>query len=394
MYLGDQETVVVGGGVGGLAVATALSQRGARVTVLERAPALTEVGAGLQISPNGARVLIALGLGEALRRVSLRSRAVQLCDGLTGRDVLRLDLPGDSADPGFHLLHRADLIELLARGAADAGVTLRLAADVVEVTPRPAGARLVLSGGEVIEPELTIGADGLHSRLRAALNGAGTPFFTGQVAWRATIQEGRDVRPEARVFMGPGRHLVSYPLRGGELRNIVAVEERKAWTEEGWSFPDDPAALRRAFADFADPVPGWLAAVKEIFLWGLFRHPVASRWWAPGMAIVGDAAHPTLPFLAQGANMALEDAYALADCLDQDGPAGLPAYQARQRDRSTRIVAAANANARAYHLRRPVRGIAHAVLRQGGEVAGGAAFRRYAWLYDHDVTNGAWSRRA
>jgi salicylate hydroxylase len=361
------------------------------VTVIERAPALTEVGAGLQISPNGARVLIALGLGKALAALSVRSRAVQLCDGLTGRDVLRLDLPQAEENPGFHLLHRADLIALLAQGAADAGVTVRLGTEVMQASLGPKGARLDLSGGGALFPDFTIGADGLKSRLHAALNGVVKPLFTGQVAWRATIPEGQDTVPEARVFMGPGRHLVSYPLRGGALRNIVAVEEREGWVAEGWSLRDDPAALRTAFRDFAGQVPNWLEGAEDVFLWGLFRHPVADRWWAPGVAILGDAAHPTLPFLAQGANMALEDAYVLAECIDRNGLADLSDYQEERRDRCIRIVAAATANARAYHLRWPVRAFAHRLLRLGGALAGRAALGRYDWLYDHDVTRGAWA---
>jgi salicylate hydroxylase len=226
----------------------------------------------------------------------------------------------------------------------------------------------------------------LHSRARAALLGDVTPAFTGQVAWRATIPAPPDLPCEAQVFMGPGRHLVVYPLRGGTLLNLVAVEERSAWAREGWSHEGDPDMLRRAFAGFGGPVPGWLAAVERVMIWGLFRHPVAERWHGPGLALVGDAAHPTLPFLAQGACMALEDSVALAAALDAHATSeeGFAAYQAMREARVRRIVDAATANARNYHLRGPVRLVAHAVMRASGRAGGRAALDRFDWLYGYD----------
>jgi salicylate hydroxylase len=187
--------------------------------------------------------------------------------------------------------------------------------------------------------------------------------------------------------MGAGRHLVSYPLRNGTLRNIVAVEERRQWVEEGWNLRDDPLEMRLAFERFSPRVQGWLESVDDVWLWGLFRHPVAKHWYGKNTAILGDAAHPTLPFLAQGANMALEDAWVLADCLARFGLSdGLPAYQAARKQRCAKIVQAANNNARAYHLRAPLRTLAHLGLRLGGAVAPGMALRKFDWIYGHDVT--------
>jgi salicylate hydroxylase len=372
MALSGRQIGIIGGGVAGLAVARALALRGAEVTLFEQAPAIAEVGAGLQISPNGLRVIDALGLGDALRAVALRGRAVVLRDYRRGAQVLRLDLDRDRAAGDYLFVHRARLIEVLEAGARDAGVAIRLKSRI-------------LGGG--LPGDLTVGADGLHSGLRAALNGAAPPAFTGQVAWRATIAEDPSAAPEAQVFMGPGRHLVSYPLQGG-LRNLVAVEERRAWAEEGWHYRDDPANLRRAFARFGGPVPGWLERVGEVHLWGLFRHPVAPRWQDGARVILGDAAHPTLPFLAQGANMALEDAWVLAAALDRLPQAeALAAYETARKPRVTRIVEAATANARNYHLANPlVRRVAHTVLRLGGALAPEQALRRFDWLYGHDVT--------
>jgi salicylate hydroxylase len=382
------EIAVVGAGVAGLAAARALALRGARVTVLEQADAVREVGAGLQVSPNGAVVLRALGLGAALDAAGMPAAAVKLIDGPSGAEVLRLDLARLRGGQEYRLIHRADLIALLLQGARAAGAELRLLSRVERVDR----GRLHLTGGQAVEADLILGADGLRSVVRAALNGTVAPFFTFQTAWRALIPGDAADPAEAEVHLGPGRHLVSYPLRSGALRNIVAVEERRAWVEEGWSVRDDPMEMRLAFAGFAPRVRGWLDRVEDVWLWGLFRHPVAKVWHdaAGTLAILGDAAHPTLPFLAQGANLALEDAWVLADRLDRtpDRAAALAAYQAARAPRVARAVAAATANARAYHLRAPWRGMAQLGLRALAAAAPGAALRRFDWLHGHDVTRG------
>lgn len=377
-------TLVLGAGIAGLAAACALARRGHGVEVLEQAPEITEVGAGLQISPNGARVLRALGVdplsaGDASQAVELRDTA--------GRLVTRMDLP---RDPGFFLCHRADLIAALDHAARAAGAQVHLLQKVASVDLSGPQVQVTTGVGATFEAPLLIGADGLHSVLRGALNGASAPFFTGQVAWRATIA-GDGGPPVAQVFMGPGRHLVSYPLRGGKLRNLVAVQERDVWAAEGWNHPDSPEALRAAFAGFGGPVPDWLAQVQAPFLWGLFRHPVARHWHdAQGRAaILGDAAHPTLPFMAQGAVMALEDAWVLAARLaDASGnpAAALTRYAAQRAPRARAVVEAANRNARNYHLSGPVAALAHGALRVADRLTPGLALRRYRWIFDHDVT--------
>ena len=367
-HLQNRNITIIGGGIAGLTVATALAQRGARVTLLERAPALTEVGAGLQISPNAGRVLEALGLGPALDAVSTRSEGVVLND-IHGRQVAMLPLAARRPGAAFRMIHRARLVEVLERAAREAGVTIELGQDIAAALP---------------EAPLLIGADGLHSVVRPVLNGPEQPFFTGQTAWRALIPDPGD-DPFARVFMGPGRHLVSYRLGDG-LRNIVAVLERPDWVAEGWSHRDDPENLRAAFAGFGGPVPGWLSQVGEVGIWGLFRHRVAARWHDDSRAILGDAAHPTLPFMAQGAVMAIEDAWILTACLDAiaDQPAALARYQALRRPRASRVIEAANANARNYHLKGPLRLIGHAGIGALSRLAPGALLGRYDWIYDYD----------
>jgi salicylate hydroxylase len=389
MKLDTLKVCVIGAGIGGLAVARALALRGADVSVLEQAPEISEVGAGLQISPNGFAVLRALGLDAALRARAVQAEAVCLRDYRRG-EVLRLDLGAlDSQD--YYFIHRADLIEVLAEGAREAGARIRLLQKVSSVEGG-APPRIHLASGAQTEADLVIGADGLHSVVRPVLNGISTPFFTRQVAWRATVPNLWDRGPEVQVHMGPMRHVVSYPLRGGALLNLVAVQERAAWTEESWSQRDDPVALRAAFGDFSADLQAMLDAVEEVHLWGLFRHPVAKVWQRDGLALLGDAAHPTLPFMAQGASMALEDAWVLADALRDEASheAALDRYQARREGRAARVVGAASRNAWKYHLSfPPLRWAAHTALRAGGALAPDRMMRQFDWLYGHDVTRAA-----
>jgi salicylate hydroxylase len=384
-----QTITVIGGGIGGLAAALAAARAGAQVTVLEQSPEIAEVGAGIQISPNGWAVLKALGLDAALAADAPRLTAVRLRDFRRGAGVFTLPLT--RADRPFYAVHRADLVDILARACAEAGVAIRLGTRVETVTVE--GTETLLTFAET-PPErhgLTFAADGVHSPARAALNPRSRAFFTGQVAWRATIPDDGTLPPEAHVFMGPGRHLVRYPLRRGRLINIVAVEERDAWAAEGWHHTDDPANLRRAFTDFCPEVRTLLDRVETVHLWGLFRHPVAPVWTDGQLALLGDAAHPTLPFLAQGANMALEDGWSLVAALAADPDSGdaLRTYAELRRPRTARIVQAAEDNATNYHLRPgPWRLAAHGALRLAGRFAPHAVTGRFEWLHGHDVTRG------
>jgi len=380
MSMSGQKVVIVGGGIGGLVAALCLRRAGADVTVLEQAEAIREVGAGLQISPNGVAVLRALGLETRLSVDAVRGRAVVLRDYAQGKQVVRLDLAHLAPDQAYYFVHRADLIDLLVGAARDAGVKIRL----LQRVERVEDGVVFLANGSEVRGDLVIGADGLHSRVRVALNGADVPFFTGQVAWRAVVENDLGLAGEAQVFMAPGRHLVCYPLRGGKVVNLVAVEERTGWVNEGWDVFDDPDNLRAAFSGFGGTARALLERVETVGLWGLFRHPVAAQWHAPGVVLIGDAAHPTLPFLAQGANMALEDAWVLADCLARGGT--LAEFQARRHARVTRVINAANGNAWKYHLRLPLRGPAHLAMRAFGAVAPERMLHQFDWLYGLDVT--------
>lgn len=385
-----QDITVLGAGIGGLASAIAMAMHGARITVLEQADMVREAGAGIQISPNGLAVLDALGVGQAIRDVAVRSQGVTLLDGLSGREVIAMDLQRHRPEQTFLLLHRADLIAVLHTRARELGVAIETGVRVTGVTLSPDETLLATETDER-RADFVVGAGGLHSVLRPVLNGKRQPFFTGQVAWRAVVPATGDEPPVARVFMGPRRHMVTYPLRGGAEVNIVAVEERSAWADEGWHHEDDPDNLRRAFSGFAATPRALLERVEQVNIWGLFRHPVADQWHKHRAVILGDAAHPTLPFMAQGAVMALEDAWVLADCLTVAGLDEGPAlYQARRRSRVARVIEAANGNARNYHYSNPVlRFLGHNALRLAGRVAPSAMIGRFDWIYDVDVTKDA-----
>lgn len=378
-----KNAIVVGAGIGGLACATALARRGVAVEVFEQATEISEVGAGLQISPNGLAVLRALGLEKGLLQTgAITAQAVVLADYKLGRQVARLDLTR-LKDQRYLFVHRHALITLLLQAALAQGVTLKLGQKVTAIAPGHVPSVTFEHGGSA-QAESVICADGIHSIGRQVVSPGPEASFTGQVAWRATVPA-LDARPEARVTMGPGRHLVSYPINGGKLLNIVAVQERAAWASEGWNLADDPDNLRAAFQDFGNPMRAVLEQVTDVKLWGLFRHPVIDTWQAGNVSLLGDAAHPTLPFLAQGANLALEDAWVLANCLVPGEKTGM--YQSLRKERARKVIDAASKNAWKYHLREgPVRTLAHLALSLGSRAAPGAMMRQFDWIYRHDVT--------
>jgi salicylate hydroxylase len=380
--------VVAGAGIGGLAAALALARRGWAVEVIEAAQGLAEVGAGLQMSPNAMRVLDALGVAGRVEAEGFLPQAAELRHWRTGALHGAVAL-GDAARarwgaPYIHV-HRADLQAALLDAARDAGVVVTVATRVTGYAD--GGARVLTSDGDRAVG-LLVGADGIRSAVRAAMLGDAPPRFTGQVAWRAVVPADRLpqglVPPVAAVFCGPGRHAITYRLRGGSLVNLVAVEERAAWAEEDWRQAGDPADLARAFAGWAAPVAGVIAAVDACHLWGLFDRDPLPRWVDGRVALLGDAAHPMLPFMAQGAAQAIEDAAALARHVAGGAtPAALAAYQAERRPRTAAIQAASRANAGLYHLRGAA-ALKLAVLR----AAPGLMRARLDAVYGHDAVGG------
>ncbi|EEX10521.1 monooxygenase, FAD-binding [Ruegeria lacuscaerulensis ITI-1157] len=373
---------VIGGGIGGMAAALALRQSGARVTLLEQAPELTEVGAGLQISANGMAVLRALGVAGASSKAAQKSHGTILRDYRRGRVISTVEAP--SAGSTYYY-HRADLLDALVKAAVQAGVDIRLNARVTNVRKHPSDAEISMHDGTRIRAECVVAADGARSGIRPVLNGSEAARFTHQVAWRAIIPWAeRSAAPMANLTMAPGRHVVTYPLRDQSLMNIVAIEERSDWTEEGWRLEGDVVDLRARFADFGGVTGDILARIEKVNIWALFLRPVAQKWQNGRVALLGDAAHPTLPFMAQGACLALEDAWILKRCFDEQSGVkrALEAYEAARQVRARRVVAAAAANARNFHLQGPARIAAQAAL----WLVGRRLAQRYNWVYDFDPT--------
>jgi salicylate hydroxylase len=285
-------------------------------------------------------------------------------------------------------IHRADLLEAVREAAAAAGAEIRLEAEVERAGDTRGGAALYTSAGAV-EADMVVAADGVRSVLRREMTRA-RPRFAGHVAHRGLVEADR--LPEAlralrgTVWMGPRRHLVTYPLRGRRLVNFVAVVEEDEWTAEGWREPGDPEALRAEFADWHGEVRSLLGAVTETFRWGLFGHPELPRWSQGRVVLLGDAAHPTLPFLAQGAGMALEDAVVLARALERHAPEeALAAYEAARKPRATRLQKAAARNGWRFHSRSaPERWAKAGAIAALGRFAPKVAEGLNDWVYDYD----------
>lgn len=353
--------LIAGAGIAGLAAALALARKGHLVQIAEQADAVRDVGAGLQLGPNALRVLERLGLAAAVTAAGRRPGAITLRDGRNARAMLTIPL-GDAAlrrwGAPYVTLHRADLIRLLAAAveAAQPGA-LRTGCTVAAMSSDDSGAQIVLASGERMTGDLLIGADGIHSRVRAHLFGADCPRFTGHVAWRALIPlaEGDPASPPPGVgaWLGPGRHAVTYRLRA-DLVNFVGVTEQRDWREEGWNLPGDPARLAADFAGWCPAITRLLARADAPMRWALHDRKPMRAWHRGRILLAGDACHPMLPFLAQGAAMGIEDAFTLAELLpvEPDGDAIEAAagrYFALRQPRTARVQASARANGVDFH---------------------------------------------
>ncbi|MEI8357722.1 MAG: FAD-dependent monooxygenase [Deltaproteobacteria bacterium] len=353
--------LVAGGGIGGLAAALCLAQQGFDVHVFEQVAAFSEVGAGIQLSPNCTRVLHDLGLESALLRHAFVPEGVEMRDWKSGRVLFRNPL-GETAlrtfgFPVYHV-HRADLIAVLVEAArAEPRITLDADARVTSVA-QVADSVTVQAGGVRHGGALLVGADGIHSATRAAMFGADAPTFTGCIAWRGLVPADRLptglVRPMATAWWGPGKHFVHYYLRRGELVNCVCIVEKDGWEIESWTERGEPGELKRDFAGWHDDLQRLLEAMDpdSCFKWALFDRPPMPRWSDRRVTLLGDACHPTLPFLAQGAAMAIEDGAVLARCLARgaDVPTSLARYESLRHDRTASIQAGSRRNKTLFHL--------------------------------------------
>ncbi len=405
--------VISGAGIGGLTAALSLARDGARVTLLERAPIFEEVGAGLQLSPNATNILHDLGVLDRLRPWTLAPEALRIRRARDGADLVRMPL-GPLADARWgapHLvIHRADLQRVLVAACASLPlITLKTDCEVlgfasvtegdqssVQVGLREAGKHTRVDG------DVLIAADGLRSTLRERL-GLGlsdTPVYSGRTAWRALVPAAQApafaLRVETNLWLGARAHLVHYPVRAGDLVNIVAVIEDPWRGEESvdiWRDPKDadPKYLKRSFGGWAQEARDLLDAAAQWRRWPLFERRFAPRWSLDNVVMMGDAAHPVLPFLAQGAGLAIEDAEAIGRAFRTHGrnvSAAIKMYENERIPRAGDIALASRRQASIYHMSGPMAFARDAFMRR---VTPDGMLRRVDWIYGY--RKGAGARR-
>jgi salicylate hydroxylase len=364
----SRTVLIAGAGIAGLTASLALAAKGFRVIVVEKAERLEEAGAGLQLSPNASRILIGLGLRERLAAHALVPDAVSIMSVRRGGEVCRLPLGEAAAEYGapYWVIHRADLqAALLDRVRADPNIGLRLGTTFEDATTSGTGATVGLRAGTARHEETScalIGADGVWSTLRDRLFPKARTQFSGLIAWRGIIETARlpvaPSTPRVTLWMGPGAHLVAYPMSGGQRINVVAIVPGPR-TQPGWNEPGDAADIMDRFvtAGWPEPARAMIGAIDSWRKWALFTSPSLPAWHNGASALLGDAAHAMLPFAAQGAGMAIEDAAVLAQCLGEaaDSSGGVAAALARytrlRRDRVARVQRIAQRNGRIYHLK-------------------------------------------
>jgi salicylate hydroxylase len=389
-----RRVLIAGGGIGGIVAALALLQRGFSVAVYEQAGTLQEIGAGVQISSNGSRVLCALGLQAEMEAIAAVPIGKQVRLFNTGRAWKMYDVGTVSVQKygaPYWMVHRGDFHGvLLAALRARAPDALRLGARCVGFEQDSDSVTLVLDDWTRVTGDVLVGADGVHSRIRGALFGEGQARFTGFVAWRGIVPMARlPAHLQAHYgdnWMGPHGHVVTYPLRRGEILNFVAAVERDDWVVESWSERGTKAEIKADFAPWHGDVQTIIDLIEVPYKWALLGREPLPRWSVGRVTLLGDACHPTLPFLAQGANMAIEDGMVLARCLagDVDVTAALARYDSARIDRTSRIVRGAADNTGRFHNPQLAdASVAEAIMDR--EFDPNQVKQRYDWLFEYDA---------
>jgi salicylate hydroxylase len=383
---------VIGGGIGGLAAALSLSRAGFDVQVYEQTPEVREVGAGIQISPNATRILHRLGLADTLATMGVQPRALRQLRWDDGRTLGVAPL-GDALETAcgapYYQSHRADLLNaLLSRFPAD---RLHVGHRLTNLIDDGNRVEAYFENGKSIAVDALVGADGIHSAVRRLLFGGESPQFTGCVAYRGLVAADRlaDLKlpVEFQVWMGPGKHFVHYFVRSGRLVNFVALVEQDSWTSESWTEEADVADVLAAYEGWHPQVRSILEAVDEAFIWGLFDRPSMERWSTGRVTLLGDACHPMLPFMAQGAAQAIEDGAVLAASLAKIGGTdiaqALRLYESSRLPRTSRVQAASKENKTRFHL--PDGPQQRERDAQLGNASTDWFLKAIAWVYGHDA---------
>ncbi len=369
--MAQAKVLIAGGGIGGLTAALCLAQRGLQVELFEQAVAFGTAGAGIQLSPNGSRVLHELGLEAALRAHAFLPIGTQFRQWRSGRVIAESELGQRCVEefgaPYYHV-HRGDLMQVLVSAArAEPAIVLHTAARVTQFEQTGTGVvvQVQRSGeshshthSETRRGNLLIGADGIHSAVRDVLWGNEEPQFTGNVAWRAMVPVERLpkdlIRPMSTAWWGPAKHFVHYYVRGGALVNCVCVVEKDGWEVESWTERGDQHELQADFSGWHPDVQQLIDNVDKdsLYRWALFDRAPMDAWRQGRVSLLGDACHPTLPFMAQGAAMAIEDAAVLAGCLaaNVDAEGALQRYEDLRRKRTADIQQGSRRNASVFHL--------------------------------------------
>jgi salicylate hydroxylase len=387
-----RQALIAGGGIGGLAAATALARQGIACEILERSHFAEETGAGIQLGPNATRALRALGSLDAIDRHAFRPDAIVVHDGVTGRKLTTMPL-GAAAEERYGApyltLRRADLhAGLRAALAGRAGAALRTGFELTAIDAQGGdGVAARASDGSEAKGACLIGADGIWSALRALISPGASLRFAGATAWRTQIPRAtlpaRFAEPVVGLWIGPRAHLVHYPVGGGADLNIVAVITGGA-ESQGWSEPGSAANVLASFAPWNNEAKSLLERAEAWRGWSLYRLTGLKRWSAGPLTLLGDAAHPVLPYLAQGAALAIEDAAALAACLaaaPDDPNSAFRRYETLRRPRAARVQRAARRFGFLYHLSGPLAEARNFILARRREET---ALRRFDWLYRSD----------
>ena len=388
---GQPPVLIVGGGIGGLAAALALAQKGVRTQVIEQAPEFKEVGAGIQLGPNVFRTFDVLGLTEAVSALAVFPESLIMLDAITGEEVTRVPLDQRFRARFTHpyaLIYRPDLLSLLlAACRGNELIELYTSQKVVTVEHHAKGVTARSESGYSYEGAALIGADGLWSTIRQHIVGDGKPQVAGHVTYRAVLPT-KEVPEHLRrwsmtFWAGEKVHLVIYPLRGGELYNLVAVFHSDRY-EEGWDSFGDPAELHERFAKTCEPVRTLLGKIESWRMWVLCDRPPVKNWSKGRMTLIGDAAHPMLQYLAQGACMAIEDAVCLANSVESaqgDYARAFEAYQAARYLRTGRVQIMARVYGEFYHASGVARELRNMML---SARTAEQSFEAMEWLYGED----------